>query len=309
MPLSAVQPGDLIFYYSDIHHVGIYVGGGQIIAATHTGDYVRYRSMYYTTPVGAGPSWLTATLPYGSWPSPVSSAALVEATVGLSQVAVDGDDIYWSESRPLEAGRVVVVRNGPDGGIDAIPAGFSARTTVHEYGGGAYAVDRGRVVFANFEDQRLYRVDVPGAEPVPITPEPRSRWVAALRRLRRLARRHREWRASARRTTVRRRPTSSTRSSCCRSTARARPRSSPPVTTSTPPRGGHPMARSWPGCRGTTPTCRGTGPTYGSTATHVAGGRTESIVQPEWSPDGVSPLRVRSQRLVEPLPRRPTRTV
>jgi cell wall-associated NlpC family hydrolase len=54
VPLSAVQPGDLIFYYSDIHHVGIYVGGGQIIAATHTGDYVRQMSMYYSSPVGAG---------------------------------------------------------------------------------------------------------------------------------------------------------------------------------------------------------------------------------------------------------------
>jgi cell wall-associated NlpC family hydrolase len=54
VPLSAVQPGDLIFYYSDIHHVGIYVGGGQIIAATHTGSYVKTLSMYYAPPVGAG---------------------------------------------------------------------------------------------------------------------------------------------------------------------------------------------------------------------------------------------------------------
>jgi cell wall-associated NlpC family hydrolase len=54
VPLSAVQPGDLIFYYSDIHHVGIYEGGGMIIAATHTGDYVREMSMYYSPPVGAG---------------------------------------------------------------------------------------------------------------------------------------------------------------------------------------------------------------------------------------------------------------
>jgi dipeptidyl aminopeptidase/acylaminoacyl peptidase len=109
---------------------------------------------------------LTVTLPYGSWPSPVSSAALVEAAVGLSSVAVDGNDVYWLEGRPLEAGRVVLVRNGED----AIPEGFSVRTTVHEYGGGAYAVRDGRVVFANFDDQRVY---VDGA---PVTPEPISRW-------------------------------------------------------------------------------------------------------------------------------------
>jgi dipeptidyl aminopeptidase/acylaminoacyl peptidase len=109
--------------------------------------------------------------PYGTWPSPVSSAALVEAAVGLSQPLADGDAVYWLESRPLEAGRVVVVRNG----TDAIPEGFSARTTVHEYGGGAYTVDRGRVLFSNFDDQRLYLV-AGGTAPVPITPEPPSRW-------------------------------------------------------------------------------------------------------------------------------------
>ncbi len=60
---------------------------------------------------------------------------------------------------------------------DVLPPGWSARTTVHEYGGGAYVVDRGRVVFANFEDQRLYRIHVAdGADPVAITPEPASRW-------------------------------------------------------------------------------------------------------------------------------------
>jgi cell wall-associated NlpC family hydrolase len=54
IPLSSVQPGDLIFYYSDIHHVAIYEGGGTIITAPRTGDVVKRASMYYTTPVGAG---------------------------------------------------------------------------------------------------------------------------------------------------------------------------------------------------------------------------------------------------------------
>ena len=36
-----LQPGDLIFYYSPISHVSVYIGGGQRISATHTGDYVR----------------------------------------------------------------------------------------------------------------------------------------------------------------------------------------------------------------------------------------------------------------------------
>jgi dipeptidyl aminopeptidase/acylaminoacyl peptidase len=109
---------------------------------------------------------------YGEWPSPVPSSALVEAAVSLGQVMVDGDDVYWLEGRPLEGGRNVVVKDG----VDAMPAGWSARTTVHEYGGGAYAVDRGQLLFANFEDQRVYRIDGPGDAPVALTPEQPSHW-------------------------------------------------------------------------------------------------------------------------------------
>jgi dipeptidyl aminopeptidase/acylaminoacyl peptidase len=49
--------------------------------------------------------------------------------------------------------------------------GFSARTRVHEYGGGAYAVVDGDVVFSNDADGRVYRVVADG-EPQPLTPEP-----------------------------------------------------------------------------------------------------------------------------------------
>jgi cell wall-associated NlpC family hydrolase len=56
VPLNEVQPGDLIFYFSPISHVAIYVGGGQIVHARHPGPggQVQYSSMYgYSTPVGA----------------------------------------------------------------------------------------------------------------------------------------------------------------------------------------------------------------------------------------------------------------
>jgi len=89
----------------------------------------------------------------------------------LSQIAIDGDDIYWVEQRPAEAGRNVVVRRRPNGATDDVtPPGFNARTRVHEYGGGAYLVRDGVVWFANFKDQRFYRHD-PGQNPKPITPE------------------------------------------------------------------------------------------------------------------------------------------
>ena len=40
-----LQPGDLVFFYSDLHHMGIYVGGGKMLHAPHTGDVVKIAPM------------------------------------------------------------------------------------------------------------------------------------------------------------------------------------------------------------------------------------------------------------------------
>ena len=42
---SELQPGDLIFYYTPISHVSMYIGGGRRVSATHTGDYVRIQDL------------------------------------------------------------------------------------------------------------------------------------------------------------------------------------------------------------------------------------------------------------------------
>jgi peptidoglycan DL-endopeptidase CwlO len=42
---SELQPGDLVFFYSDKHHMGMYIGGGKMLHAPHTGDVVRIASM------------------------------------------------------------------------------------------------------------------------------------------------------------------------------------------------------------------------------------------------------------------------
>jgi cell wall-associated NlpC family hydrolase len=52
--MSDIQPGDLVFYGSPIHHVGLYIGGGQMIEAPETGKNVRYASIYRSDLVGAG---------------------------------------------------------------------------------------------------------------------------------------------------------------------------------------------------------------------------------------------------------------
>jgi cell wall-associated NlpC family hydrolase len=50
---SELQPGDLVFFGSPIHHVGIYAGGGTMIEAPYTGVDVRYRSIYRPDYTGA----------------------------------------------------------------------------------------------------------------------------------------------------------------------------------------------------------------------------------------------------------------
>jgi dipeptidyl aminopeptidase/acylaminoacyl peptidase len=117
---------------------------------------------------------MTTTAPYGSWRSPITAASLVEQAVRLGSVAVcpATGDVFWNEGRPSDGGRQVVVRDG----VDVLPAGFGARTLVHEYGGSSYAVapDGSWLVFSNLADQRLYRVALDGASgaPVALTEEP-----------------------------------------------------------------------------------------------------------------------------------------
>jgi len=109
--------------------------------------------------------------PYGAWKSPITSDLIVSQSIALGGGLFDGDDVYWLEGRPAEAGRNVIVRRAPDGTTsDVNPAPFNARTRVHEYGGGAVLVDGGIVIFSNFADQRLYRI-TPGSAPEAITPE------------------------------------------------------------------------------------------------------------------------------------------
>ena len=112
--------------------------------------------------------------PYGAWESPISPRELATSSVSLSEPWIDDDAVYWHESRPAEGGRGVVVRGEPwSPPVDVTPAGFDVRTRVHEYGGGAWSVYRGTVVFAHDGDSRLYRHDV-GTDPVPVTPETRG---------------------------------------------------------------------------------------------------------------------------------------
>jgi dipeptidyl aminopeptidase/acylaminoacyl peptidase len=89
--------------------------------------------------------------------------------VRLGGVTVDGDDVYWIEGRPEEAGRSAIVRRSANGQIhDVTPAGTNVRTRAHEYGGGAYTVHHGSLFYVEFSDHRFYKLDANRA-PVPLT--------------------------------------------------------------------------------------------------------------------------------------------
>lgn len=110
---------------------------------------------------------------YGSWKSPITSDVIVSETIDVQQIILD-NAIYWSEMRPAEEGRYVIVKYD-EGITDVTPAPFNARTRVHEYGGGAYIVKGEVVYFSNFEDQRIYK-QVIGETPEPLTPDKNMRY-------------------------------------------------------------------------------------------------------------------------------------
>jgi dipeptidyl aminopeptidase/acylaminoacyl peptidase len=227
--------------------------------------------------------------PYGSWRSPVTADAIVAGVIGLSQIQLDGDDIYWVEQRPAEAGRNVVVRRRPGGVIDHItPAGFNARTRVHEYGGGAYLVKQGTVWFSNFADQRLYRQD-PGLAPIPITPEKDIRhadFVLDERRQRLIAVRedHSTGAASAVNSIVSLGRTGNEVTLVESNDFYAAPRLSPSGTQLCWLTWNHPQM-PWDGTELWIAELADDGGL--KDARKLAGGDRESIFQPAWSPDGV----------------------
>ena len=110
--------------------------------------------------------------PYGSWVSPVSVDHLIASSEGLSAVQIDGDYVYWLESRADERGRSSLWRRLLSGGepVELTPPPSYVRDRVHEYGGGEYHVSSGTAVYSEFTDGRLYTVRADG-RPQPITPE------------------------------------------------------------------------------------------------------------------------------------------
>lgn len=229
--------------------------------------------------------------PYGSWASPITSDAIVSGSVGLASVLVDGADLYWTEMRPGEKGRMVVVRRAPDRQTgDVNPAPYNARTRVHEYGGGAVAAVDGVVYFSNFADQRLYR-QRPGETPQAVTPAGGMRYADGVidRRQSQMICVREEHPGDGREavnTIVRLRLDGIDAGEVLVSgnDFYASPRLSPDGRRLAWQTWNHPNM-PWDGCELWVADVDDQGRLGGPT--RVAGGPAESIFQPEWSPDGV----------------------
>jgi dipeptidyl aminopeptidase/acylaminoacyl peptidase len=126
---------------------------------------------------------MTDIAAYGTWKSPISAADVARGATKVGFPSFAGGEVWWQESRPAEGGRVTIMASaGPsDQPRELLAAPWYARTRVHEYGGRSYlpvpsadAPGRLDLVFANFTDQRLYRLSGAGADagdPTPLTPD------------------------------------------------------------------------------------------------------------------------------------------
>jgi dipeptidyl aminopeptidase/acylaminoacyl peptidase len=95
--------------------------------------------------------------PYGEWRSPISASLIATGSRPLARPRMHGGDLYWLEGRAAEGGRMTLMRARPgQAQVECTPAPFNVRTRVHEYGGGAYLPFDGGVVFSHFADNRLY---------------------------------------------------------------------------------------------------------------------------------------------------------
>ncbi|WP_062066371.1 S9 family peptidase [Cellvibrio sp. OA-2007] len=111
------------------------------------------------------------SIPYGHWPSPISAELLTAQGVRISEPQAVGDYVYWLESRPQEKGRSALVRES--GGIreDLLPAPHSIRTRAHEYGGAPYLATASAIFYVLDSDQRIYRYDLASNKTQALTPE------------------------------------------------------------------------------------------------------------------------------------------
>ena len=117
---------------------------------------------------------------FGAWASPFRIERLVDRVVFLTEARGIAGVRWWLEGRPEEGGIQVLFRRDPDGKLTRLtPAGFNARSRVHEYGGGASLISGDLIVVSDFVTGRLNKVVAP-EQVVAFTPERQWRYADAI---------------------------------------------------------------------------------------------------------------------------------
>ena len=109
--------------------------------------------------------------PYGQWPSPITTKMLTQQSAKLSEVRCCDERVFWLESRPTEKGRNALVQLSAGIASDVLPAPHSVRTRAHEYGGASYWVTAERIFCVLDADQRIYIIDRNTQALTPLSPE------------------------------------------------------------------------------------------------------------------------------------------
>ena len=103
----------------------------------------------------------------GSWISPITAESIASGAVQFSEIHLHKNTIYWLERRPMEKGRTALMAwSEANGEKEILPKEYNLRTRVHEYGGGALLVDGNRIFFVNDSDQQIYRLEKEKIDPI-----------------------------------------------------------------------------------------------------------------------------------------------
>ncbi|MFO1389152.1 prolyl oligopeptidase family serine peptidase [Cellvibrio sp.] len=96
---------------------------------------------------------------HGNWPSPITAEMLTQQSAKIGELQVFGEDLFWIESRPNEKGRSALVQLTDGGRQDILSAPHSVRTRAHEYGGASYLVTTHYIFCVLDADQNIYVID------------------------------------------------------------------------------------------------------------------------------------------------------
>lgn len=97
-------------------------------------------------------------MPYGFWHSPITEELLTSDVKSFSDLVIDPITkcVYWRETRPSENGRSTIMKFDGEKSTELLDSNYSAKSKVHEYGGGSFCVYNENLFFINSEDQNIY---------------------------------------------------------------------------------------------------------------------------------------------------------